>query len=160
MLEAAAAAPSQIVVFRLGDEEYGVAIENVEGIIRREAPTPVPYSPPSMEGVINLRGRIVPVVDLASRFELEPREPTDKSRIVIANLEEQFVGLAVDAATEVLTLPAGAVEPPPDVVGSTAMKDAITGVARVDDRLIVLLRLKSVIPSIEDLAAATEECES
>jgi purine-binding chemotaxis protein CheW len=161
MAEAAPSAPSQIVVFRLGDEEYGVPIENVEGIIRREPPTPVPYAPPSMEGVINLRGRIVPVVDLASRFDLEPREPTDKSRIVIANLQEQFVGLAVDAATEVLTLPAGAVEPPPDVVSSTAMKDAIVGVARVDDRLIVLLRLDNVIPSIEDLAAAaTEESET
>lgn len=159
MPEVAPSAPSQIVVFRLGDEEYGVAIENVEGIIRREAPTPVPYAPPSMEGVINLRGRIVPVVDLASRFELEPREPTDKSRIVIANLEDQFIGLAVDAATEVLALPAGAVEPPPDVAGSAAMRDAILGVARVDDRLIVLLRLNKVIPSIEDLAASTEESE-
>ena len=150
-------APSQVVVFRLGEEEYGIAIESVEGIIRRETPTPVPYAPPSMEGVINLRGRIVPVVDLARRFDMPPREPTGHSRIVIAQLKDQLVGLAVDAATEVLTLPEGAVEPAPDVVGSSAMSDVISGVARVEDRLVVLLRVENIVPSVDDLVGESEE---
>jgi purine-binding chemotaxis protein CheW len=150
-------APNQIVVFKLGEEEYGVDIASVESIIRREALTPVPYAPPSMVGVINLRGRIVPVVDLAVRFELPPLEPTPLSRIVIAQIDGQLIGLAVDAAMEVRTLEPGSVDAPPDVVSSEEMREAILGVARFDDRLVVLIRVEKVVPSAEELSMACEE---
>jgi len=154
------AGPSKIVVFRLGDEEYGVSIDSVEGIIRREEVTPVPYAPQAMLGVINLRGRIVPVIDLAERFGLQPTAPGPAARIVIALVDDERVGLAVEAATEVLQVPTGAVDPPPEALSSPAMRDAVLGVARIETRLIVLLRVEQVVPSVEELAAAGEEVES
>lgn len=149
-------APSQVVVFRLGSEEYGIAIDRVESIIHYQDPTPVPYAPESMSGVINLRGRIVPVVDLATRFELPPSERGPQSRIVIAQLDGQLIGLVVDAATEVLNLDPSSTEPPPEALASPAMREAILGVARVDDRLIVLLKVDNVVPSVDRLLEASE----
>jgi chemotaxis signal transduction protein len=157
--ESVAAAPTQIVVFRLGQEEYGIDIASVESIIRREALTPVPYAPPSMVGVINLRGRIVPVVDLALRFGLPEREPSPLSRIVIVQIDGHLMGLTVDAAMEVKSVPRGSVEPTPETVSSQAMRDAVLGVARFDERLIVLIRVEQVVPSPEELSAACEEAE-
>lgn len=153
---------TKIVVFRLAEEEYGIPIDKVESIIRRETLTPVPYAPPSMVGVINQRGRIVPVIDLALRFDLPATEPSASARIVICQLEGELVGLAVDAATEVLQLPPGAIDNPPEVVSSPRMQEAVAGVAHVGERLIVLLMIEQVIPSIDELTAAgaLEEAES
>lgn len=156
MNEKAVLAPNQIVVFRLGGEEYGISIDRVESIIRWEEPTAVPYAPPSMSGVINLRGRIVPVIDLSARFDMPPTETTPLSRIVIAQVDGQLVGLIVDAATEVLQIDPANVEPPPEALASATMREALLGVARVDDRLIVLLKVENVIPAVDELMEASD----
>lgn len=128
----------QVVVFRLAEEWYGLDIGVVQEIIAWQPVTRVPRAPADVEGIINLRGHIIPVVDLRRRFGLEPAAPGREARIVVAELGERVVGLRVDGVSEVLRVPAGAIEPP-----TTAMagidSDFIRGVAKTEDRLIILL---------------------
>lgn len=136
----------QVVVFRLGSEEYGIDIDLVREIIRWTEVTPVPHAAQSVRGVTNLRGRIVPVIDLRSRFCLGEREASPTERIVVVEVDKHVVGIEVDAATEVLRLDADSIEPPPEVAASEDTRQAMKGVAKVDDRLILLLRLEEVLP--------------
>src|SRR5215216_6705674 len=102
----------QVVVLDLAGEAYGVEIGRVEEIIRMQPITRIPNGPAFIEGVINLRGRVIVVLDLRKRFGLPASEPTRHSRIVVGELGEHTVGLVVDGVSEVLSLPADAVEPP------------------------------------------------
>ncbi len=139
----------QVVVFRLGAEEYGVDISHVREIIRRTEVTPVPHAAKSVKGVINLRGRIVAVVDLRARFGLEPGEESSAERIIVTQVDKHLVGVEVDAATEVLRLPPDSVEAPPEVLASAEMGEAVAGVGKIGDRLIVLLKLEEILPLAE-----------
>jgi purine-binding chemotaxis protein CheW len=134
----------QVVLCQLGDECYGLDIGAVYEIIRSQASTAVPTAPGFVDGVINLRGRIIPVMDLASRFGM-PRAATTKStRIIVAGTSKMRVGLVVDAVTEVLMLSEDAVEPTPDVV---AGHDSayIRGIAKLADQLVILLDLSALL---------------
>lgn len=130
----------QIVVFELGDERYGLDIAAVYEIIRHQPITAVPQAPAFVEGVINLRGRIIPVVDLRDRFGMATGELTRASRIVVAEAAGTRVGLVVDGVSEVLMVPADAIEPTPDVAAGV---DAayLRGIAKLGERLIILLEL-------------------
>lgn len=136
----------QVVVFRLGSEEYGIEIDLVREIIRRTEVTPVPHAAKAVKGVINLRGKIVAIVDLRARFGLERSKDSATERIVVVEVGGHLVGIEVDAATEVLRLSPESIEPPPDVLASEDMEDAVMGVGKIDDRLIVLLKLEQVLP--------------
>jgi purine-binding chemotaxis protein CheW len=144
----------QIVVLDLGGEAYGVEIGRVEEIIRMQAITRIPNGPAFIEGVTNLRGRVIPVLDLRKRFGLPAGESTRRSRIVVGELGEHTVGLVVDGVSEVLLVSAEAVEPPSTLVTS-ADSAFLRGVAKLDERLILLLDLSRILSPTEqdDLAA-------
>lgn len=146
----------QVVVFRLGSEEYGIDIDLVREIIRRTEVTPVPHAAESVKGVINLRGKIIAIVDLHSRFGLERGEPSPSERIIVVETDNHLVGLEVDAATEVMHLPADSIEPPPEVLTSQQMSEAVMGVGKIGDRLIVLLKLEEILP-LADVVRVGEE---
>lgn len=146
----------QVVVFRLGSEEYGVDIDLVREIIRRTDVTPVPHAAKAVKGVINLRGKIIAIVDLRARFGLQRRQESPAERIVVVEVAGHLVGVEVDAATEVLRLPPDSIEPPPDVLASEDMADAVMGVGKIDGRLVVLLRLERVLP-LADVAKVDQE---
>ncbi len=138
----------QIVVFKLGAEEYGVEIGKVQEIIKLSDITFVPGSPPYVEGVINLRGKVIPVINLKKKFNLGEEEITSLSRIIIARIGERLVGFKVDAALEVLRLNQELIEPPPEMV-QTPLESYIMGVGKSDNRLIVLLDLEKLLTESE-----------
>lgn len=139
----------QLVVFSIGKEYYGVGIETVHEIVRVPDITEVPDAPVFLEGVINLRGRIVPVVDLRKRLRLPAADRTKSSRVLITEHGGRTIGLMVDAVAEVLKLAPESVEAPPEMISSVGI-DYITGVAKVDGKLIVLLELGKVL-NTEDM---------
>ncbi len=143
---------AQLVTFRLGEEQFGVPIGAVQEIVRLPDVTPVPEAPWFVEGVINLRGRIIPVIDLGRRLRLPDRPRTRKTRILIVETDRRQVGLIVDAASEVLRLPPNAVEPPPPMISGIGV-EYITGVGKLGDSLLVLLDLGKVLHP-EDLRRA------
>lgn len=135
----------QLATFRLGAEEYAVNVAQVHEIVRLSAITSVPRAPHFVEGVINLRGRIVPVIDLAKRFALPARERTKSTRIIITELDGRTVGMLVDAVTEVLRLPGSAIEPAPELLTTGISQDYIMGIGKLDARLLILLDLPRVL---------------
>ncbi len=139
----------QIVIFSIGKEFYGVPIEAVHEIVRVPEMTAVPDAPEFFEGVINLRGKIVPVVDLRARLRLPRAERTRSSRVLVTENGGRVIGLLVDAVSEVRKLPVEAVEQPPEMIAAVGI-EYITGVAKVGERLIIFLDLKKIL-SVEDM---------
>ncbi len=139
----------QLVVFELADEHYGVDIAPVEGIIKMQNITSVPHAPSFVEGVTNLRGAVLPVLDLRKRFSMEKADETNETRIVVVELGGNSVGMIVDGVSEVLRVPENAIEPPSSLVTS-ADSAFITGIAKIDDRLVILLDLSKVLSADEN----------
>ena len=144
----------QMVVFHLGGEEFGVDIMGVKEIIRVPEITQIPQSPDFVEGVINLRGRIIVVVNLEKRFNLKSKELDENSRIVVVEIGDNVVGMIVDSVNEVLRIPVSNVDPAPDFVTSNISRDYITGVGKVDERILIFLDLASVLDrkEVEEIA--------
>jgi purine-binding chemotaxis protein CheW len=134
----------QLVVFQLGAELYGVEIARVHEIIRLQSVTKVPRAPSFVEGVINLRGKVIPVVDLRRRFGLPGAEHTRASRIVVVEIGDQVVGIVVDGVSEVLRVSASIVEPPSPVVAGID-SEYLHGIAKLADRLVILLDLDRIL---------------
>jgi purine-binding chemotaxis protein CheW len=134
----------QVVGFRIGQETFGVPISLVREIVRVPAITSVPNAPDYIEGVINLRGRIIPVVDLRKRFREKVGEPSKKNRIVVVELEGRLIGLMVNSASEVLRIPPSEIEAPQDVFQEGEL-NYITGVGKLRGRLIILLDLHKIL---------------
>ena len=145
----------QIVGFRIGRETFGLPISLVHEIVRPPEITNVPHAPEYVEGVMNLRGRIVPVIDLRRRFGGAAIENSRKNRVLVVDVESRAVGLIVDSASEVLKISEAQIEPPPNVLTDTATS-YVTGVAKYQGRLIILVDLKRILQSGElRLPAAT-----
>jgi purine-binding chemotaxis protein CheW len=134
----------QLVVFELANEHYGVDIAAVEGIIKMQNITRMPQAPEFVEGVTNLRGSVLPVIDLRKRFGLQHQAATKDTRIVTVDMEGTKVGMVVDAVSEVLRVPEDAIEPPPPMV-TTVDTSFIRGIAKMQDRLVILLDLARVL---------------
>jgi purine-binding chemotaxis protein CheW len=134
----------QLVVFQLGAELYGVEIARVHEIIRLQAVTRVPRAPAFVEGVINLRGKVIPVVDLRRRFGLASAEHTRASRIVVVEIGDQVVGTIVDGVSEVLRVNTAIIEPPSPVVAGVD-SEYLHGIVRLPDRLVILLDLDRIL---------------
>lgn len=130
----------QLVTFALGYEEYGVDILKVHEINRMREITKVPNAASDMEGVINLRGKVIPIVNLRRKFGLAHKENDDSSRIMIMDVHGATMGLIVDAVSEVLRIPSNIVEPPPPMA-TDMTTEFIMGIAKLEDRLIILLEL-------------------
>jgi len=139
---------NQLVIFMLAQEYYGVGIASVDSIIKLQPITAVPRAPSFVEGVTNLRGKVLPVIDLRKRFDLPAAEPTRESRIVVAEMDNSAVGMLVDAVSEVLHVSDEAIEPPSPIV-TTVDSGFITGIAKVDEQLIILLDLGRVLSTEE-----------
>lgn len=135
----------QLVIFNLGGETYGIDIASVHEIIRMQAITKVPRTPHFVEGVINLRGKIIPVIDLHKRFNLPQTQETQHSRIIVVEVVGVTVGMIVDAVSEVLRLPVSNIEPPPPVITGAVDTAYLRGVAKWEDQLIILLDLDKVL---------------
>lgn len=133
-------AEEQLVTFSLGTEEFGVDIMKVQEIIRIPPITRVPKAPDYVEGVINLRGNVIPVVNLRVRFGMPSAEETELSRIVVLQVEGKVFGVRVDGVTEVLRLDTEAIEPPPPVALGLD-SNFIYGVGKIGERLLILLNL-------------------
>ena len=143
----------QLVVFRLQREHYGVPIGSVREIIRWQEVTQLPHTPDYVVGVINLRGTVIPVIDLAMRFGMGSSEASNETRIVVVEMASHLVGMVVDSVSEVLRLPTDAIEPPSAIAASVSV-DFLRGVGKTGDRLIVLLDLDKVLGSEEQGALA------
>ncbi|MCM1565400.1 MAG: chemotaxis protein CheW [Dehalobacter sp.] len=137
-------AEEQMVTFSLGSEEFGVDIMKVQEIIRIPPVTRVPKARSYIEGVINLRGNVIPIVNLRSRFGMPPGEETDLSRIVVLQIDSRVFGIMVDSVTEVLRLDSEAIEPPPPIaLGMDS--NYIRGVGKISERLLILLKLDQLM---------------
>ncbi len=133
----------QVVSFNIGTEEYAVDILDVQEIIRMVEITPVPKAPYYVEGVINLRGKVIPIVDLRLRFGLPAAERTKETRIVVVDISRIIIGLVIDSVSEVLRIPSSLIEPPP--TGKQGGAEFYKGVGRVDGRLLILLDLNRLL---------------
>ncbi len=138
----------QMVVFKLEKEEFAVDIQQVREVLKMSQVTPLPQSAHYIEGVINLRGEVIPVVDLRKRFELPLGERDGQTRIIIVEIQESNVGLIVDSVTEVLRFSSSAIQPPPARVAGTRT-DLIEGVGKVADRLLIVLNLEKILTTEE-----------
>ncbi|NOR48335.1 MAG: chemotaxis protein CheW [Methanosarcinaceae archaeon] len=135
----------QLVIFQLGGEEFGVEIMQVQEIIRMPDITRIPQSPEYVEGVINLRGKIIVVINLNTKFDLHSKELDADSRIIIVEIGENVVGMIVDSVSEVLRLSTSSVEPAPDIISTKIKADYLKGVGKLDKRLLILLDLERVL---------------
>ena len=138
----------QLVVFDLAHEAYGVDIGTVREIIRMQDVTSVPHRPDYVSGVINLRRRITPVVDLRKRFNLPETEISRESRIVVVDIDGQDIGMIVDAVTEVLRISSDQIEPPSNMIAAGG-SDYIVGIAKLESQLVLLLDLERVLTSAQ-----------
>lgn len=134
----------QLVSFKIGEEEFGVDILKVQEINRMMVVTRVPDAPEFVVGVVNLRGKVIPVVDLRKRFGMEKKEPDKHTRIIVMELEEKLVGFIVDAVSEVLRIPRSVTEPPPSITTDINV-DYITAIGKLNDRLITLLDIERIL---------------
>ena len=134
----------QIVGFRIGDETYGVRISAVREIVRVPAITAVPNAPDYIEGVINLRGKIIPVMDLRKRFGIKNVEPNKKNRILVVELENKVLGLIVNSASEVLKIPPSDIEMP-NTMFQEGEVSYVTVVGKLNGRLVILLDIGKLL---------------
>jgi purine-binding chemotaxis protein CheW len=138
----------QLVSFTLGDEEFGVDILKVQEINRMVAITRVPNTAEYVEGVINLRGKVIPIIDMRKRFGIKPKEDDKNTRIVVIELSGKVVGFVVDSVSEVLRIPRSITEPPPPIIAGIEA-DYITAVGKLEDRLLILLDLEKIFSTNE-----------
>jgi purine-binding chemotaxis protein CheW len=146
----------QMVTFRVGKELFGVPIHEVQEIVRVPEVTMVPEMPSFVEGVINLRGRIVSIIDVNKRLRLGGGARTKASRILIVDVDKKVVGLLVDAVTEILRLPPDSIEPAPEIVTSVG-SEYIMGVGKLPGKLIILLELQKILKPEEIKRLAADE---
>ena len=144
----AASGEEQLVVFDLAAEAYGVDIGAVREIIRMQDITKVPGAPSVVEGIINLRGNVIPVVDLRRRFGLEVVDRDKDNRIVVVDIGGQDIGVVVDAGNEVLRIASDSVEPPSSVI-TTADSVYLLGIVKLEGRLVILLDIEKVLTENE-----------
>jgi len=142
----------QLVVFDLASEHYGVDISDVREIIRMQNITRVPGVTSYVEGIINLRGKVLPVLDLRKRLGLKVADQTEESRIVVIDITDGEAGVIVDAVTEVLRVPNSSIEPPSSMV-TQGNSDYLRGIAKLTNRLIILLDLNKLLSSKADSEA-------
>jgi len=141
----------QLVTLTLGTEEYAVDILKVQEINRMKEITRVPNSPSYVEGVINLRGKVIPVVNLRSKFGLQEKENDERTRIIIMDIQGIIMGLIVDSVSEVLRIPSNIVEPTPPMA-SNISSEFIKGIAKLEDRLIILLDMDKLLGKTDETA--------
>lgn len=152
MTEATNVAARELIAFRIGEQEFCVDIMSVREIRGWTPATPLPRAPGYMKGVINLRGAVLPIIDLGARFGLRTSEPSERHVIMVAHIGGRMVGLLVDAVSDIIQLTDEALQPTPDVA-SDQVKSFVKGLFALDGRLISLIELDRIIPEAEAEAA-------
>ncbi|WP_165225242.1 chemotaxis protein CheW [Aquisphaera insulae] len=143
----------QLVGFRLDEEDYAIAITKIQEIILMKPITRLPQVPDFIEGLINLRGSVIPIVNLRKRFGLPAREIDDETRTIVVNVQDKTVGVVVDAVTQVMRINRDQVQPPP--LGVLAVSHRyLAGLAKLDDRLLIILDIEKLFEADELAAAA------
>ena len=143
----------QLVSFRLAQEEYGIEITKVQEIILMGEITRVPQTPDYIQGLINLRSTVIPIVDLRLRFGLASESATDETRIMVVNVVGKTIGIIVDAVSEVLRISHEQIAPPPPTVAGLG-REYLTGLVKLENRLLVLLDIDRILGREETAAAA------
>ena len=146
----------QLVSFRLGQEEFGLDILRVQEINRMVNITQVPQSPHYCEGIINLRGKVIPVINLRKKFDMEVLEWNKMTRILVCDVDGKVIGMIVDSVEEVLKIPQSTVEPTPDIV-STVNSEYIEGIAKRDDQLLIFLNVSRIASEANQMVDPVEE---
>lgn len=146
----------QLVSFSLDDEEFGIEILKVQEINRMAKLTKVPLAPHYVEGIINLRGKVIPVIDLRRKFGMDSKEWDKNTRIVVCDVDGRVTGMIVDAVEEVRRIPKSLMEPPPNIVTSASV-DYISGVVKLDDRLLIFLDISKIASEIDQDGIPLEE---
>jgi purine-binding chemotaxis protein CheW len=146
--EGNAAALKQLISFTVGAEEYGLELLRVKEVIRMRQITWLPKAPSCVKGIINLRGDVIPIVDLRDRFGLQEQEHTPRTRVIVVEVEGRPVGMVVDAASQVVRMPADQFDPPPTVMGEVS-RDFITAVGKMGDKLIIMIDVDRVLSAEE-----------
>jgi len=149
----------QLVSFNLGQEEFGIDILKVQEINRMVEITKVPQAPSYVEGVINLRGKVIPVIDLRRKFSLEASEYDKNTRIVVADVSGHVIGMVVDAVSEVLRIPRSTIEPPPEIVTSLD-SEYISGVVKLDEKLLIFLDISKIAAEVSSEVESMTEAVS
>lgn len=142
----------ELIAFRIGEQEFCVDIMAVREIRGWVPATPLPRSPPFVRGVINLRGAVLPILDLAARLGLPPPEPTARHVIIVAQIGSQIVGVLVDAVSDIITVGEDTVQPPPELA-SDRVRTFVQGLLAIDKRMVSLISLDRVMPKFEAEAA-------
>ncbi len=152
----------QLVVFKLQQQEYGVQIKHVREIINVFDITPLPEKSSAVEGVINLRGQIIPIIDLKKRLGFKRHAYSSDSRVVVVEIDKQLLGMRVDEAVEVIGLPAEAIQTLPNVFSKGENSTLVVGVGKLDDRLLLILDLSKISsgPEIRQIKAIFEEAKA
>ena len=155
----------QLVVFNIGSEEFGVEIMKVQEIIRMTSITRIPQAPDYIRGIINLRGRIIVVINLNVVLGMASREQDENTRIIVASIGETVMGFVVDSVSEVIRLPEKNMEPAPAVIADKIGTDYVMGVGKLDNRLLILLNLDKILGakelhSIQNLSADVTAAET
>ncbi|PWB56805.1 MAG: chemotaxis protein CheW [Candidatus Methanoperedenaceae archaeon] len=139
----------QLVVFNIGTEEFGVEIMNVQEIIRMTNITKIPQASGYVKGIINLRGKIIVVINLNVIMGMESKEQNENTRIIVADIGEAVMGFVVDSVSEVIRLPENSVEPAPAVIANKIGTEYVRGVGKMEDRLLILLDLDKILSANE-----------
>jgi purine-binding chemotaxis protein CheW len=142
----------ELITFCIGEQEFAVDIMSVREIRGWSAATPLPQTPNYMRGVINLRGAVLPIMDLAARLGLTINEISARSVIVVVNVGERQIGLLVDAVSDILTITPDAIQPPPDIA-CDRVRSFVKGLISVEGRMISEIALEHLLPELEVLAA-------
>lgn len=145
----------QLVNFKIGNEEFGADILKIQEIIRTIAITKVPNSPDFIEGVINLRGRVIPVIDLRIKLGMQKKEHDNHTRIIVVEIMGKVMGFIVDSVSKVLRIPKSITEAPPEIL-TNINSEYITAVGKLEDRLLILLDLEKVFTTLEHQKILTE----
>ena len=141
----------KLVMFRLGEDHFAADIFAVERVLRYAPPTGVPDMPPYNEGVMDYQGRVVPVVNLRRRFELEPMPPVAETRILVLNVSGEWIGIVVDGVTEVVAFDRSALSAPPKLFRGLA-REYVKGIIRQGERLVIYLDVEHLLSSTERIA--------
>ena len=144
----------QFISFSVGDEEYGLELLRVREVIRVREITWLPKAPSFVKGIINLRGDVIPIIDLRDKFGLEPQAHTAATRVIVVEVEGRLMGMVVDSASQVVRIPTDQIDAPPPVLGGLS-QEFITGVGKLEDKLVILLNADAILTTDEKMALST-----